>query len=165
MVNTDKLYSECRAAGLPINTISIHRAGEFTPEEANYYVVPNEYWIEWTSPLTGPQTTALNAVLAAHDPVDYPAIREAGAEAQAASIPNWASWTEAQVLTWLTDNIGTPLVAGRAAVPSPITSFAQVRAIIIGLLDIMDKQYTLEVAQSRMLVALRNKTFPKLEGS
>jgi hypothetical protein len=161
MVNTDKLHDEIRAAGLPISTISLHRFGSFTPTGTSYYMVENEYWIEWATPLTGPQTTTFNAILAAHDPVDYPAIREATAESQAANVPQWAGYTEAEALQWLADNIGTPLDASLPATVNATTN----RAIIVSLIGIMKKQYAAQVATTRMVVALRNRTFPKLEGS
>lgn len=161
MINTEKIYSEIRAAGLPIYTIS----GSVINSSVGPVVNLNGAWVEFTRALTGPETTTLNNIVSAHDPVDYPALVEAGAEAQAAAIPAWAGWSEAQALQWLSDNIGTPLTTGRAAVPNPITSFAQVRAVVIGLLDVMDKQYAAQVASTRLLVALRNRVFPKLEGS
>ena len=62
--------------------------------------------------------------------------RQEQADTDAANIPGWASWTEEQVLDWIDDNV-TDLASAKTAL----------------------------TAMARMLVALRNKTWPGLEGS
>jgi hypothetical protein len=64
-----------------------------------------------------------------------------GADAQARDIPGWASWTEALVLQWMEENVA-PEIEG-----------------------IAPKTYIALCAMVRMIVALRNKTWPQLEGS
>lgn len=66
---------------------------------------------------------------------------EIGADAQARNIPGWASWTEEEVLTWLANNVA-PEIEG-----------------------IAPKTYTTIIAMARLLIALRNKTWPELEAT
>lgn len=74
---------------------------------------------------------------------------ENGAESQAAGIPNFATWTEAQMTAWIDANIGdTPIDA--------ITNLAEAKAL-------MKKQATAFTALARFTVAFRNKLFPKLQ--
>ena len=76
---------------------------------------------------------------------------ENGAESQAAGIPNFATWTEAEMLTWVDDNVGdTPIDA--------ITNLAEAKAL-------MKKQATFMRASARFTAAFRNKLFPKLQDS
>jgi len=57
------------------------------------------------------------------------------AETDIENIPGWASWTEAQAVAWIEANV-TDLASAKAAL----------------------------TAMARLLVALRNKQFPELEG-
>lgn len=76
---------------------------------------------------------------------------EAGAATQAANIPNFATWTEAEMLAWSDANIGdTPIDA--------ITNLAEAQAL-------MKKQAVAFNALIRFTAAFRNKLFPNLEGS
>ena len=79
----------------------------------------------------------------------------------AANIPNWATWTEAQVLAWFATNVDTPLAA---TIPATIT-LVQARSILASLQTIMQAMATADEAKARMIVALRNKTWPNLQGS
>lgn len=80
-------------------------------------------------------------VLGREPPVDPVWDVGEGADSQARDIPDWASWTEAEVLAWLDANVEPEI--GTIA---PET-YRAIRAI------------------ARMIVALRNKTWPQLEGS
>ena len=78
----------------------------------------------------------------------------------AASIPNWASWTETQVLAWFTTNVDTPLAV---AIPASIT-LVQARSILASMQTIMQAMATAQEAEARMIVALRNSQWPTLQG-
>lgn len=80
----------------------------------------------------------------------------------AAAIPQWAKWTEAQVLSWVEASIGTPLTSGRANLPTTLT-LASVRVVIVALLDILDKMLVMMIALARMSIALRDHNFPDIE--
>ena len=82
----------------------------------------------------------LEEILGRERPVDPVFDIDQGADAQARDIPGWASWTEAEVLDWLTANVA-PEIEGLAP-----KTYAAIRAM------------------ARMIVALRNKTWPQLEG-
>ena len=62
------------------------------------------------------------------------------ADTQARDIPGWASWTEAEVLAWLDTNVEPEIGT------------------------IAPETYKALKAMARMIVALRNKTWPQLEG-
>ena len=85
--------------------------------------------------------------------------RQTAAHDTAKAIPAWAGWTQAQALDWLNTNIGTPLA--QPIPPNPITT-AQIRAVLVGIVDTMQKQYQFEQAVAKMLIALRDHTFPDL---
>jgi len=90
------------------------------------------------------EIAAARAIVEAHNAADLTpeqaaaaradAVR-AAADGQAAAIPGWARWTEAEVLAWLDTNV-TDLASAKAALK----------------------------AMARMLVALRNAQWPHLEG-
>ena len=75
------------------------------------------------------------AVIAAHDPTDYVQQRQESAEGAIKDIPNWATWTEAEALAYIDAN-----VVDLASAIVVLRAFA------------------------RLLVALRNKTFPGIPG-
>ena len=92
------------------------------------------------------------------------ALRQNNAEIQAGNIPNWASWTEAQALAWLQTNIidilgAVPDIEGLT--PSAWTNNSQ--SIVGQFQDVITTQATVIVSLARMIVALRNKSFPGLE--
>lgn len=119
-LNATKLDSELRAAGLPI--VGCNSDGLVT-------------WANGVIPTQG-QIDQANAIIAVHDPIDYVALVQAGAESQAEAIPGWATWTEAEALDYINTNV--------VDLPSAL--------IVLR-------------AMARMLVALRNNTWPRLEGS
>jgi hypothetical protein len=104
------------------------------------------------------------AVIAVHDPNPTPAelvavARKNNARADAKAIPNWVSWSETDALTWLATNIGTPL---DTPIPATIT-LTNIRPVLVNIVNVMKKQYALEQAQSRMLIALRDEIWPSLQ--
>lgn len=147
-MNLEKLYVEIKSAGLPIYTISPVALGS----SVGPVIQAGGAWIEFTRALTGPETTTLNNLIAAHDPVDYVVQRQEGAEAQAQAIPNWATWTEEQFLTWCTNNLMTDAQIDATTLSAALkTNLKSTNAFVRNA--------------GRLLVALRNKAFPKLEGS
>lgn len=73
---------------------------------------------------------------------------QANAKTQAAAIPSWASWTEAEALAWHDANIATQLpVANLAAANTVLAKMEQENRALI-----------------RMVIALRNQLYPDLQG-
>jgi hypothetical protein len=96
--------------------------------------------VEVTMDVPGGVTEAeIDAVIAAHDPnasgvgEQLDATRNA-AKSAAGAIPNWATWTEAQAVAWINSN-----VVDQATVTAEIAAMA------------------------RLLVALRNETWPDMQ--
>ena len=79
----------------------------------------------------------IETVLDAHDEIDDIALIEDDAKQRLKAIPNWATWTEEQAVEWFTTHINN------LAIPDDVKSL---------LAD-----------YGRMLLALRDKTFPNLE--
>lgn len=71
----------------------------------------------------------------------------ANAKAQAAAIPSWATWTEAEALAWHDTNITNAL---------PVANLAAANAVL-------DKLATENRALVRMVIALRNQLYPDLQ--
>lgn len=78
-------------------------------------------------------------------PVVKPVEQDATERAQ--NIPGWATWDEDQVLAWIDSNISAPLAAA--------TTLAEAK-VVLGKMD------TAMQAMARLLVALRDKTWPGL---
>ena len=92
--------------------------------------------------------------------------RQQGAEGKAAAIPNWAMWTEEEALNWHDTNIQAPL----GTVPdidtlTPAQFNNNAQAIMALYQDVLAKIEDENRAIVRMVVALRNKAWPGLEGS
>jgi hypothetical protein len=144
MINYEKFYAEIKAAGLPIETMSLPEGS--LPGAIQF----PDVWVLFNPALTAGQITTLNNLYAAHDPVDYVALVAQGAEASAAAIPNWASWTLAQWNTYYNANIsGTQVTA--------IATLADAKIVLGKMSTVID-------SLAKMEIALRNKTFPKLQG-
>ena len=79
----------------------------------------------------------IQTVLDAHDGINDIALIEDDAKQRLKAIPNWATWTEEQAVEWFTTHINN------LAIPEDVKS--------------------LLAAYGRMLLALRDKTFPNLE--
>jgi hypothetical protein len=77
------------------------------------------------------------------------------------SIPDWALYTQAEALTWGTDNIATPLANARTNLPATLT-LATARAAFVVLLNILDKMWALQKANMQMTLALRDWTMSDL---
>lgn len=110
--------------------------------------------IEWRMappvlPTAQDMVNSYNAYLTLQTKQEQSVTVEAGAKTQAASIPNWATWTEAQALAWHDANIGNAI--------APIANLADAKAVLA--------QVAAENrALVRMVLALRNKTFSDLQG-
>lgn len=84
---------------------------------------------------TTPDLLALiEQVRTAHDPHDYADDVRAAAESNISHIPGWAQWTEAEALDYLDKNV---------------TSLASAKTVL--------------KAMARMMIALRDETYPHLQ--
>jgi hypothetical protein len=88
--------------------------------------------------------------------------RGANARASAKAIPEWASWSEAQALTWIQTNIGTPLTTGKANLPATLT-LVTARKAIVDIISILEKILVVLISISRMVIALRNAQWKDLQ--
>ena len=87
--------------------------------------------------------------------------RTVASSGNAAAIPGWATWTEAQALDWGNTNIATPLTTGRANLPATLT-LVTARAAIVAIIDILDKMWVMQWALARLVIAMRDKIWPNL---
>lgn len=92
--------------------------------------------IDIVGELTQQDKATIQSEIDAHDPTDYEALRQEQAESDAAAIPGYASWTEQEMLDYIEANV---------------TNLASAKTVL--------------KAMGRMIVALRNKAWPGLEGS
>jgi hypothetical protein len=97
-------------------------------------------------------SAALDVIIAAHNTntltTEQQALAvQANAKTQAAAIPNWATWTEAQALAWHDTNITNAI---------PVANLAAANVVL-------DKLATENRALVRMVIALRNKLYPDLQ--
>ena len=93
------------------------------------------------------------------------AIKMQESEGKAAAIPNWSTWTEQEALDWYAANV-TDLIE---AIPdvgglSPTAYANNAQAIAAQTQEIINAQALIIRNMARMLLALRNKVFPNLEG-
>ena len=145
MINTTKLDAEIRAALLPLSGVSLALTSNIPPS----YLYP-ECRIDMARVLSGQEKTTLDSVVAAHDPTDNAQLRSDSAETSAASIPSWATWSIADWNTWFNANI----------------SAAQINAevLLIDAKAVQIKQSQAIDGLAKMVIALRNRTFPRLPG-
>lgn len=118
------------------------------------------------------EEAAVQAVVTAHVPLypyfpeDYEQQVEQESINKASAIPNWSTWTEIEGLTWHDTNIKDPLetlpdIDGLT--PAQFNSNAQ--AIMVVMQDVLNKVEAENRAIVRLIIALRNKSWPSLEGS
>lgn len=119
--------------------------------------------VDYADAATPTQQSQGEALVAAHEStLDARNAVLASAVGAASAIPNWAHWTQEETETWYEANIHQPLVTGRANVPATLT-FTSTRAVIMGLITIMDQMAVMLWALARMVIALRNRTWPHLQ--
>lgn len=135
--------------------IIINMSG-LTPSGTLYSV----HLVSVDSPLTDAQIVAALST-AITDPETATLSRLSTSKANAKAILSWATWTEAQAQTWGATNIGTPLSTGRSALPVTLT-LTTARTAIIMLLNILDQMWAMQWALTRMVIAIRDKTWPDL---
>lgn len=129
-INLRQLTDEL--AGLPV--IGIQATGsEIAPG------IWDDAIIQYAPEATAQDMTAAEAIKATHIAKDTSAIADSAKDA-VTNIPGWASWTEQQVLDWITVNVQPEI-----GVLAPDT-------------------YIMLRAMARLLVALRNKQWPSLQG-
>lgn len=73
--------------------------------------------------------------------------KQRNARTAALNIPDWVNWTEEQVLDWFATNVDTPL----SGTPTNAQVLSAVRSM-----------RTAQKAMARMIVALRDDTWPNL---
>lgn len=94
------------------------------------------------------------AVLAAHVPESGATreqritTRQTAAHATAKAIPNWASWTQAQLQTWWNSNLADSIVDG-FSVPA-------------GVRTMLKAQNAAILREGQMLIAIRDRLMPDL---
>ncbi len=99
------------------------------------YLDVGEIAVDTDVALTTGQIAAVQAILDAHVARDYSQI-SADSETTVSNIPNWATWTEAEALAWFDANV---------------TDFDSARTVLRALV--------------RIVLAMRNRLWPNLEGS
>jgi len=136
MIFPSKLTEELIGAGLDIQGVADVSDVVDIPPEWYTFVGPDGTIVQvmFTSVPDQSDTDTAAAVIAAHDPTDYDALVRDGAEAEAASVPDWASWTMAEASDWVETNV-SDLASAKVAL----------------------------VAMAKMVVALRNRAFPGLQ--
>lgn len=142
MFNSNKLHNEFLTAGLPILV---------TGGDGDHV---------WQRELTSQEQTLVQSIELSHDPTDHDLNDSLAlvlsSEAAIKAIPAWATYTEAQALQWITSNIGTPLANGRTNLPATIT-LGNIRPVLIGFLDILDKILVAIIAMTKLIVAIRDR--------
>jgi hypothetical protein len=138
-INVSKFLNELAAAGLPVLGLRpIGRDG----------IIAEDVMFDFAPQATAAERSLAEQLKVAHDPTDYDAIVQAAAKAQAAAIPNWATWTAEQALTWHDANVKAPIDAA--------TTLAQAKAA-------MQKLEAENRALIQMIVAMRNQLWPGLQ--
>lgn len=94
------------------------------------------------------QASQAQVVIDAHDGIDTVAQREAAAMTTAKNIPNWATWSQAQLLTWWNANLADSIVDG-FSIPANVKAMLKVQNGAI-----------LRIAQ--LEIALRDQVWPEL---
>jgi len=79
------------------------------------------------------------------------------------NIPGWATWTEAEALAWATTNLVDQVTALAAVLP--VANLTEANDALAEIYATLDKLVVAQQAQARMLIAIRNKLWPDLEGS
>jgi hypothetical protein len=144
MINYEKFYSEIKAAGLPIETMSLPEGS--LPGAIQF----PDVWISFNPTLTAGQITTLNALYNAHNPTDNAAARSAAAEAAFAALPNWATWDYSDWNTWYAANISSTQITA-------VASLADAKAVMGKMSIVLDNL-------AKSVISLRNRTFPKIPG-
>ena len=93
-------------------------------------------------------------------------IIEEQSEDDVIAIPGWSTWTEEQALAWYTTNVidlidAIPDINGL----SPTAYANNAQAIAAQMQDICNAQALVILNLARMVIAMRNKLWPNLEGS
>lgn len=88
-------------------------------------------------------------------------VRKNNARGHAKAVPDWSTWTEAEVLAWFSTNIRTPLAT--PVPPANTITTAQIRAAIVNIVAVMGKMCDADEAKARMIVAMRDELWPNLK--
>jgi hypothetical protein len=120
---------------------------DMTPNPTPPPEYPNQQIATEITPNTATLEAALDSALVEIGAQITNEAVQSGAKSQLQAIPNWASWTEAQVMTWFDTNVTNLLPAANLTAANTI----------------MSNMATAQRAMARMLVALRNHEFPDLQ--
>lgn len=162
-VNYSKLHGEILAAGVAIDGVA-SVVGEPLPEWIIFTASDNEVLrVDFQETPDQLIINAVQTIIDAHDPTDYVQQVKDAAEGHAAAVPGWASWTEVEALSWHQTNLKDLL----DSIPDDVTNLelAQLKQVIQQMLDVQRNQVALARAMIRMVVALRNENWPRLQGS
>lgn len=143
------LYNELQAAGVPVESVAWRSSGA-------------EVGVDYLEHATPDHMATGEAVVAAHAGIDVVDETQQSAYPEMAAVPGWATWTKTQARTWFDNNIHDPLVDGRAALP-PTLTLTTTRIAIVGILDILDQMAVMLWNIARVIIALRNHTWPALQ--
>ena len=133
-VSVAQLSDELEASSIPIEGISWNAVGE-------------EVRVDYTDGATPGEISTGASLVAAHVPSNLLDVVQEGDE-NVASIPGWASWSESTADAWYQTNVRDPFDAA--------TTFATMKAVVGTII-------TVQWALIRMIIALRNKTWPNLQ--
>lgn len=125
--------------------------------------------IEWddgsTASVSVSDIARIGAIIGLPLPDDPEWERQQAAKGKVAAIPSWASWTEDEALAWHDTNIADPLTTVPDIDGLTAQQFqANVQAIMALYQDVLAMIETENRALVRMALALRNETWPGLEG-
>jgi hypothetical protein len=88
---------------------------------------------------------------------------QAGAVGAAAAVEGWATWSAQEAGTWATTNLVLPLATIRTSAASAAT-LAAARTALVALIDLVSVLIDANMKMGRMVIALRNKEWPHLQG-
>jgi hypothetical protein len=95
-------------------------------------------------------------------PSDMPVLeRRLASKGNAFAIPSWATWDQSEAQTWWSTNIDDVITSGIANLPATLT-LATTRTVILQILNVLSKMSTMLWALARMIIALRDNTWPDL---
>jgi hypothetical protein len=138
----------------------------------NFYTFHPPSTLELLDALVEGREVEIQAIVDAHVPdplyfyADVVLNREDQAEISAAAIPGWATWTHDEAAQWYQENV----LALLAVIPD-VDSLSKTafnnnaQAIVAQMQDVIVAQTNVIARLAEMIIALRNKTWPNLDGS
>jgi hypothetical protein len=87
--------------------------------------------------------------------------RTTNAESNAKQIPGWAMWDAQQAGEWANTNLVAPLATIRTQAVAAGT-LAAIKPVFIALIDLVGVLIDAVMKMGRLVIALRDRTFPRL---